>query len=137
MVEFDSTILPGREGSLTPQVKITGLHSGKFSKSITVESNASNKPRLVLTIKGYILPVLDVTPTYLTVVNGTPLSSAPELTLRTRKATARCFPNGGKSISRRFSETDIQPRTFHRSRAVCTNAIVFVCWWTSPTRQCR
>jgi hypothetical protein len=86
VVDFDSTILPGREGSLTPQVKLTGLRSGPFGKSISVESNATNQPRLVLTMKGYILPVLDVSPTYLTIVNGTPLASAPELTLKTRKA---------------------------------------------------
>jgi hypothetical protein len=89
VVEYDSIIPPGREGTLTPQVKLTGLHSGPFGKSITVESNATNQPRLVLTIKGYILPVLDVSPTYLTIVNGTPLAGAPELTLKTKKADLR------------------------------------------------
>lgn len=85
MVAFDSTIPPGREGKITPQVVLKGLHGGDFTKSVTVESNASNEPSLVLSIKGTIVPVIEVGLSYLTVMNGAGADRNPMIVLKSRK----------------------------------------------------
>jgi len=59
VVAYDTTILPGREGKITPQVTIKGMHGGAFKKSISVESNAVNNPKLSLTIEGVIVPAIE------------------------------------------------------------------------------
>jgi len=85
VVAYDTTILPGREGSLTPQVNIKGMHGGPFTKSITVESNAANEPRLMLTLKGVVVPAIEVGTTFVTLVAGAPFAKNPMVTLNTRK----------------------------------------------------
>jgi hypothetical protein len=61
-VGSDSTILPGREGSITAEISTRHLYEGDFRKSITVTSNAKNKPSLTLSIAGYYKTVLEVEP---------------------------------------------------------------------------
>ncbi len=50
-VSYDSLILPGATGTLTAAINAGNLHSGHFSKSITVTSNASDEP-VALSISG-------------------------------------------------------------------------------------
>ena len=59
-VEVDSTILPGREGSIAVEVATHELHEGTFTKDVTVLSNAANMPSLRLFISGYFKTVLEV-----------------------------------------------------------------------------
>jgi hypothetical protein len=84
VVDFDSTIPPGREGTVTPQVKLKGIH-GPFSKTITVESDAENEPHLTLMIKGKVEVIIEAKPTYATIVNGANADANPTITLRTKK----------------------------------------------------
>jgi len=86
VVDFDSTISPGREGTVTPEVKLKGLH-GPFKKVITVESNASNDPKLRLTIKGRVEPIIGVHPSYVAILNGAPAEDNPTITLRTKESS--------------------------------------------------
>lgn len=60
MVDYDSIIPPGQAGKLTQVIKSNKLSAGRFSKGVTVVSNASNDPsyRLMLTgtLLSHILP---------------------------------------------------------------------------------
>jgi hypothetical protein len=73
VVGFDTTILPGREGSITPEVAIGKIHGGPFSKCVTVTSNAKNKPEMHLCIKATIKVPVAITPEYIQMrkVDGT------------------------------------------------------------------
>lgn len=84
MVEHDSIIPPGREGTITPQVKIAGM-TRSFSKTIRVESNAANEPELKLVMKGTIVPVIEVSPSYISLRNGVSADKNPAITLKTKK----------------------------------------------------
>jgi hypothetical protein len=64
VVGFDTTILPGREGLITPEVSLGKIHGGPFSKCVTVTSNAKNKPDMHLCIKGTVKVPLAITPEY-------------------------------------------------------------------------
>lgn len=63
MVDFDSTILPGRVGHVTQSVKLKG-YSGPVHKSVTVTSNASNEPTLRLNITVNVEPIVGVDQRY-------------------------------------------------------------------------
>jgi hypothetical protein len=65
VVGFDTTILPGREGSITEEVSVAKIHDGAFTKCITVTSNASNKADLHLCIKGVVKVPVSVMPQYI------------------------------------------------------------------------
>jgi hypothetical protein len=67
VVGFDTTILPGREGSITEEVAMSKVHEGAFTKCATVTSNAKNKPDLRLCLKGFIKVAVAVSPQYITV----------------------------------------------------------------------
>jgi hypothetical protein len=59
VVGFDTTILPGREGSITEEVSLAKVHDGPYTKCITVTSNAHNRPDQRLCIKGTVkVPVM-------------------------------------------------------------------------------
>lgn len=70
MVEYDSIIPPGRTGTLTPGVNISSSRSGPFKKSVRVHTNAANKKELLLTLKGEIVPIIDVSVRYLRLNSG-------------------------------------------------------------------
>ncbi len=84
MVEHDSIIPPGREGMITPQVNIKGM-TRPCSKTIRVQTNAANEPNLKLVLKATIEPIIEVSPSYLTLVNGVPLEKSHPITLKTKK----------------------------------------------------
>ena len=65
MVGFDTTILPGREGSITEQIDIAKIHGGEFTKCATVTCNAKNKPDFRLCLKGVVKEPLHVNPQYI------------------------------------------------------------------------
>jgi hypothetical protein len=69
VVDYDSIIPPGREGKVTPEVRVEGMRGGSFKKSVSVMSNAKNKPDLKLSLAATIKPVIDVSPSYLRLKN--------------------------------------------------------------------
>jgi hypothetical protein len=69
VVGFDTTILPGREGSVTEEVSAKSLHGGSFQKYITVFSNAKNKPEMRLSIRGVVKQIIAAAPDYLQMRN--------------------------------------------------------------------
>ena len=79
MVEYDSTILPGREGKLTQEVNLKNM-KGPVRKSVTVSSNASNTPELQLTLEATIEEIIEVSTRHLRIAG-----SAEEITLVTDK----------------------------------------------------
>jgi len=89
VVAYDTTILPGREGKITPKVTVRGMHGGPFKKSIAVESNASNNPKLTLTIQGVIVPAIEVRSSFITIRNGATKEENPAIVFRTTKADLR------------------------------------------------
>ena len=86
MVGFDSTILPGREGSVTEEVAMSKVHDGAFTKCATVTSNAKNKPELRLCLKGVVKAPVSVAPSYITMKKDTSGVIGVTLTLTTDKA---------------------------------------------------
>jgi hypothetical protein len=70
VVGFDSTILPGREGSITEEVAMSKVHDGAFTKCATVTSNAKNKVDLRLCLKGFIKVPVSVSPQYFSMKKG-------------------------------------------------------------------
>jgi hypothetical protein len=89
VVAYDTTILPGREGKITPKVTIKGLHGGPVSKSIVVESNASNEPKLTLTVKAVIVSAIELRSSYVTVRSGVSMDQNPAIVLRCKKPDLR------------------------------------------------
>jgi hypothetical protein len=85
VVGFDTTILPGREGSITEEVTLAKVHDGPFTKCLTVSSNAKNKPQLQLCIKGNVKVPLSVSPSYAQMRRGKSGALEAELTLSTEK----------------------------------------------------
>ncbi len=64
MVEYDSIIPPGRVGYVTPQVHI-GAITGKFRKSVIIESNAESDSTLRISLGGEILPNVGLSTRYI------------------------------------------------------------------------
>ncbi len=64
VVEHDTLILPGKSGSIKPQINLSGF-TGKISKSVTVTSNAENNPTIKLIITAEIQPIIDISKKYL------------------------------------------------------------------------
>jgi hypothetical protein len=86
VVGFDSTILPGREGTVTEEVEMSKLHEGSFVKYATVTSNAKNKPELKLSLKGVIKVAVSVSPQFVQMIKKAGSSGfETELTLTTEK----------------------------------------------------
>lgn len=85
MVGFDTTIPPGREGSITEEVSMAKMHDGAFSKCLTVSSNAKNKPDMRLCIKGTVKVALAVSPSYAQMKRDSSGKFSLELTLTTEK----------------------------------------------------
>lgn len=85
MVGFDTTILPGREGTITEEVSMSKIHDGPFTKCLTVSSNAKNKPQLQLCMKGLVKVPLSVSPSYAQMKRGKSGAFEAELTLTTEK----------------------------------------------------
>lgn len=83
MVDFDSTIHPGREGKVTQRVKIEGL-SGTVTKSVTVNSNAENNPSLRLTVLVEVEPVIGMELGFVS-LTAAEISNPLQTTLNTRK----------------------------------------------------
>ncbi|MFP4013579.1 MAG: DUF1573 domain-containing protein [Chitinispirillaceae bacterium] len=65
VVKFDSTIAPGKSSVIEPVVDIRGFRSGPMSKTVTIMSNAENSPSLMLKINARIVPVIDISETYI------------------------------------------------------------------------
>lgn len=65
VVKFDSTIAPGESSVIEPVVNIRGFRAGPMKKTVTVMSNAENSPSQTLTIKANIVPVIDLSETYI------------------------------------------------------------------------
>jgi hypothetical protein len=59
VVGADSTILPGREGTITAEIKTENLH-GNFQKTVTITSNATNDSSLRVSLSGKYFPILEV-----------------------------------------------------------------------------
>jgi hypothetical protein len=101
VVGFDTTILPGREGSITEEVSIAKVHDGPFTKCLTVSSNAKNKPQLQLCMKGVVKVPLAVSPSYAQMKRGKSGAFEVELTLSTEKSdlkvTEAVFTGGSGS----------------------------------------
>jgi Protein of unknown function (DUF1573) len=65
VVKFDTMVAPGKSSVIQSTVNIANFHSGAISKYITVQSNASNKPSMQLTITAVIKPIIEVSEQYL------------------------------------------------------------------------
>ncbi|HUI92391.1 MAG TPA: hypothetical protein VLX68_09120 [Chitinivibrionales bacterium] len=85
MVGFDTTILPGREGTVTEEVALDRVHDGAFTKCLTVNSNAKNKPSLQLCMKGFVKVPVAVSPGYPQMRRGSNGLYETDLTLSTDK----------------------------------------------------
>jgi hypothetical protein len=85
VVGFDTTILPGREGSITQEVAMAKVHEGAFTKCATVTSNAKNKPDLRLCLKGFIKVAVSVSPQYILVKKTASGAMQCDVTLTSEK----------------------------------------------------
>ncbi len=59
-VDFDSVILPGKSSRIDATVDLSTYHSGTINKPITVTSNATNTPRVVLVVRATIQSIIAV-----------------------------------------------------------------------------
>jgi hypothetical protein len=85
VVGFDTTILPGREGSITEEVAMSKVHDGAFSKCATVTSNAKNKAELRLCLKGFVKVPVSVSPQYIQLKKSSTGIYQADLTLSSEK----------------------------------------------------
>ena len=85
MVEFDSTILPGREGRLVQEVSLKNM-KGIVRKSVTVFSNAANTPELQLFVEATIEEIIEVSSRHIRITE-----QSQEITLATGKKDLAVF----------------------------------------------
>jgi hypothetical protein len=83
VVGYDSIIPPGREGTIRPKIDLKGIHGAEFSKGITVVSNATNEPKLQLTLRGRVKALIALSTTNVDLKNRAPESV--DITLTTEK----------------------------------------------------
>jgi hypothetical protein len=62
---YDSVIAPGKTGFIQADVNIAGAH-GALNKSLTVTSNAANKPSIQLSITAIIKSLVEISETFVT-----------------------------------------------------------------------
>jgi hypothetical protein len=86
VVGFDSIIPPGRVGSITEKVRLTNYHSGSYSKSATVTSNAKNVKDLQITMKWVIKAFVSIAPSNLDISKNKNGAYETEVTLSSEKA---------------------------------------------------
>jgi len=79
VVEYDSVIAPGATGTIKPSVKLEGF-SGAITKTVTIHSNDSAQPQLVLYIKATVEPIFQPSERYLEIG---PAQSTKSLSLTT------------------------------------------------------
>jgi hypothetical protein len=84
VVDFDSTILPGREGKITQKINLKG-YSGLVSKSMTIMSNDPKNPSIRVTLKVTIQPLVEITPSNFDFSDCTPRRCMSVVTVRTKK----------------------------------------------------
>ena len=85
VVKYDSLIGAGKTAKIEAAVNIANYHSGSISKYITVTSNAENKDGERLTIEATIIPVIDVSETYIN-LDGGDTSKVKTVVLASKKA---------------------------------------------------
>lgn len=61
-IGYDSVIPPGREGKVTFEINLKGMHKGPVKKYVTVLSNAKNKPQLRLYLGCTYITELEIEP---------------------------------------------------------------------------
>lgn len=84
-VGHDSIIQPGKEGKITSEVDIRGMHGGTFRKYVTVVSNAKNAPTLRISLGGNIKSFVDYSPGYLRFIPD----SSNDITVEMKLSTAK------------------------------------------------
>jgi hypothetical protein len=87
VVEFDTTIQPGRVGKISQEVDVSAMHGDNFKKSVMVTSNAVNqKGVLTLNLIGTIQPVIGLSKYFVRIKgNGVINASDSGLILKTKK----------------------------------------------------
>jgi hypothetical protein len=84
VVDYDTTIHPGREGKITQQVKLKG-YKGKVRKGVTITSNATNEPNLRLYVSVNVQPLVGVDPSYVRLTRAAHSDTPMELLLTSQK----------------------------------------------------
>jgi len=97
VVGYDSIIPPGRAGSITESVNLGNYHSGSYSKSATISSNAKNSPTLQVTMKWVMKAFVKITPTYLEITKNKQGVFEAEATLSSEKADLKLLEVSFKS----------------------------------------
>ncbi len=72
VVKFDTMVLPGKSSVIQSTVHLTGFHPGSISKFITVLSNAANTGSLLLTITAKLIPAIELSEDYISLVQQKP-----------------------------------------------------------------
>jgi len=109
VVGYDSIIPPGREGSIKPSVALKNT-SGKFTKTVTVLSNATNTPDLKLTITGDAKPIISMSSTFLQIKNNDP--KPYEIVLSTEKPDLKILKISVKAQSNGQENWQVQLPTY-------------------------
>ena len=84
-VVFDTTVLPGKSGSITPTLNMHAI-SGEFHKTVSVLCNAKNNPSFTLTLSGRVLPFVDINKYFLRFKPNADGASSIDILMRSRKA---------------------------------------------------
>lgn len=86
MVGYDSIIPPGRAGSITESVNLGNYHSGTYTKTATITSNAKNSPTMQVSMRWLIKAYVKISPTYVDIVKNKGGAFETEVTLSSEKA---------------------------------------------------
>ena len=84
-VTYDTVIGPGKEGLVTPTLNLRGI-TGEFHKSVTVTCNAANLPSFNLALTGKVMPIVEVSKSFLRLKPEAGGQAAGDIVLKTRKA---------------------------------------------------
>jgi hypothetical protein len=97
VVGYDSIILPGRVGSITESVNLGNYHSGNYTKSATITSNARNLPTMQISMKWVIKAYVTITPSFIDIVKNKTGTFENEVTLSSEKTDLKLLEVSFKS----------------------------------------
>lgn len=89
VVGFDSTVAPGKTGTISSQIDLTNLRGGDLTKSITVISNASNRPEQLFSTRFNYIGYIAAAPDYVVLTKAAAGRNEASLILTTDRPTLR------------------------------------------------
>ena len=121
VADFDPVIQPGKTGKIHARIRTKTLHTGKLAKTITVNTNAPNAERVILTVKMILTTPLEFLPKPMVYLSARPGEE------KTQEALARPHRPGMKVVGLRC-DSPVFRVSFEPAKAVAKGEKALAAW---------